>query len=61
MKIRHAIILLSSLSIISLFCSCTMTMNMIHTAGEASDVVDETTSQNPTVSPTLSIPASLLK
>lgn len=49
MAILTAILLL-------LFTSCTFSINMVHTQGEASDVVDETDDVNPDISPTLSVP-----
>lgn len=41
---------------------CTQTMTMVHTQGQASDVVDETASTSPqtTVTPTVNIPAAAL-
>lgn len=41
-------------------CSCTYSINMVHTEGHAQDVVDETQKADADVSPTLSIPASAL-
>lgn len=40
--------------------SCTYTITLVNTEGMASDVVDETSTAKADVSPTLSIPASLL-
>ena len=46
--------------IISLFLTgCTYSINMVHTEGSASDVVDETQTSDPTISPTLKIPVKL--
>ena len=41
---------------------CTYSITMVHTQGQASDVVDETASNTPTttVSPTIKIPATAL-
>lgn len=39
---------------------CTVAINLTHTEGTASDIVDETQSNTPTVDPTLSIPATAL-
>ena len=41
---------------------CTYSITMVHTQGEATDVVDETASNTPstTVSPTVSIPATAI-
>jgi hypothetical protein len=38
--------------------SCTQTMTMVHTSGTASDVVDETSSAEPNVSPTINVPVT---
>jgi hypothetical protein len=42
--------------------SCTYSITMVHTQGEAADVVDETATNTPStsVTPTLTIPASAL-
>lgn len=37
--------------------SCTIAINLTHTEGQASDIVDETQTNSPNVDPTLSIPA----
>lgn len=39
---------------------CTYNVSMVHTEGEASDVIDSNQSAEPDISPTLSIPASAL-
>jgi hypothetical protein len=39
---------------------CTYSLTMLHTKGEATDVVDETVTNTPTISPTLSIPAKVI-
>lgn len=39
-----------------LLLSCTYSINMIHTEGSATDVVDETQDASPTVSPDISLP-----
>ncbi len=36
--------------------SCTFSVTLVHTEGQATDVVDETASNAPTVTPTLNIP-----
>lgn len=45
--------------LISCLClsACTLTMNMVHTQGQADDVVDETTTNTPSTS--VSAPVSL--
>jgi len=39
---------------------CTYSINMVHTEGSASDVVDETQAPTDDISPTLSIPAKMI-
>jgi hypothetical protein len=48
--------------LLSLIClsSCTYTISMVHTQGEASDVIDETNSASAKVDPQVNIPASVL-
>lgn len=43
-----------------LLCSCTFNVSQAHTQGTATDVIDDTASNQPDVSPTLSVPASVL-
>jgi len=50
-------ILLIALTLLS---SCTYTISMVHTQGEASDVIDETSSASAKVDPQLNIPASVV-
>lgn len=40
--------------------SCNYTISMAHTEGAASDVIDDTASNQPNVSPTVTIPAKLM-
>ncbi len=57
MKLLYLIMCLN-LSILLSSC-CTYSITMVHTQGEASDVVDDTDNNTPntTISPNLSIPA----
>ena len=48
-----AIILNATYFFILTLTACTYTVNVVHTEGTASDVVDETTSQQPNISPTI--------
>jgi hypothetical protein len=41
-------------------CGCTYNISMAHTTGTASDVIDDTASNTPTASPTISIPPAIL-
>lgn len=43
----------------SLLSSCTYSITMVHTEGEATDVIDETTTPSTNISPNLSIPTAL--
>lgn len=40
--------------------SCTYNVSMAHTSGYADDVIDDTASNTPTVSPTITVPVSAL-
>lgn len=44
------------LSLICLMGSCTYSINMVHTDGDASDVIDENQSADPNISPEIEIP-----
>ncbi|HJU78126.1 MAG TPA: hypothetical protein VJ599_00995 [Nitrososphaeraceae archaeon] len=39
-----------------MLCGCSYSINQVHTQGEASDVVDETLSQQPNIAPNLNLP-----
>jgi hypothetical protein len=39
---------------------CTIAINLTHTEGTASDIVDETQTNDPTVDPSLQVPAGVL-
>jgi hypothetical protein len=40
--------------------SCTYSITMIHTEGEASDVVDDTSTPTANVNPQITVPASIV-
>jgi hypothetical protein len=42
------------------FTACTFNFSMVHTEGTAADIVDDTTSTSPTISPNVSIPVSAI-
>lgn len=44
------------LSMLSLMTSCTYNVSMAHTSGTADDVIDDTASNTPNVSPTVTVP-----
>lgn len=54
--------MLKLISLIVLFSltACTYSINLIHSEGTADDVIDETASNAPTVSPTLTVPVKAL-
>lgn len=43
-------------AIISLLTSCTYTINLVHTDGQASDVVDETCTPTADIKPVIQVP-----
>ena len=47
-------------SVLLFLSSCTYSITQVHTEGTATDVVDETATNTPNVSPTVSIPAGAL-
>ncbi len=47
-------------SIAIILTACTYTITMVHTEGQADDVVDETSTNSPDVSPEVVIPASTI-
>lgn len=51
---------LISLAMLSVLFGCTYSITQVHTEGQASDVVDDTQTNDADVSPTLSIPASVI-
>lgn len=53
---KYSILIVICLGLIG----CTMSVNMVHTEGEATDVVDETQSNEPDVSPEISLPVSAI-
>ncbi len=46
---------------ISVFSSCTISINQVHTQGEASDIVDETQATQPEISPSFNVEAETIK
>lgn len=62
MKLFISLAFVSLLAGILIGCltACTYSINMVHTQGSASDVVDETQSNEPDVKADLSIPAAAL-
>lgn len=43
-----------------ILCACTYSITMVHTEGTADDVVDESATPSTSISPNISIPASLI-
>lgn len=52
-------ILVIMFSLLSLISACSYSINMVHTQGQAEDVLDDADSVDPTISPTISVPASV--
>lgn len=52
--------LLMAIFIALMATSCTYSITMVHTEGQASDVVDETATNSPDIKPTVSVPATAL-
>ena len=53
-------VLATSIGLLVVSNSCTLCLQNISTHGEADDVVDDTLTNQPNVSPTLTIPAKVL-
>lgn len=49
-----------SIAMLSILFGCTYSITQVHTEGSASDVVDDTQTNDVDASPTLSVPASVL-
>ena len=47
---------IAMLSLLSLLCACTYNVSMVHTEGQASDVIDETSANTPNIAPQIEIP-----
>lgn len=64
MKIGYMLIAILAITLATLMCliGCTYSITMVHTEGQASDVVDETATNSPSTSvkPTVNIPAAPL-
>jgi len=58
MKYLFASALVSIICIVFLSTSCTYNISMAHTSGYADDVIDDTASNTPNVSPVINIPLS---
>ena len=52
----NLVILMVMCSLIFMLSGCTYSINMAHTQGTATDLIDETQSNEPNVSPNVSIP-----
>ncbi len=48
------------LALLASMTSCTYNVSMAHTSGTADDVIDDTASNTPNVSPTITVPVSAL-
>lgn len=54
------LIVLNAIFLCLSLASCTYNVSMAHTEGTATDTIDDTASNTPNVSPTVSIPAAAL-
>ena len=54
--VNTAIVFFIAFTILFFLTSCTYSVNLVHTAGHASDVVDETDSIRPVLEPSLNVP-----
>ncbi len=64
-KTQTLIVLFASIVLFVFVCfffltGCTYSINMVHTEGSASDLIDEDQKAEPDISPTLTIPANVL-
>lgn len=57
---NNIIKLLALIAFSATLSQCTYNISMAHTQGHATDVIDDTQSNHPNISPQLSIPASAL-
>lgn len=57
---KKMFVLFTTLSCMCCMTSCTYNVSMAHTSGYADDVIDDTASNTPNVSPTITVPVSAL-
>ena len=57
-SMKYAIVILSTIFLLFCMMACTYNISMAHTQGLADDVIDDTASNTPNVSPNLNIPMS---
>ncbi len=53
---RYLLFIVLEICVTYFLCSCTFNVSMAHTSGTATDVIDDTASNTPNVSPNISIP-----
>ncbi len=53
-------VLVISIFVLLFMNSCNQTVTMVHTQGEAADVVDDTQTNAPDISPTVTVPVSAI-
>lgn len=59
-KMKSCLFHIFTYSTLCLFCSCTVSVTIVHTEGTASDVVDEDQKTDADIEPQLNIPASVV-
>ena len=57
---RSLFVLSTTIFCLTCMTSCTYNVSMAHTSGYADDVIDDTASNTPNVSPTITVPVSAL-
>lgn len=57
---KNLFVLTTTFLLLTCMTSCTYNVSMAHTQGTADDVIDDTASNTPNVSPTITVPVSAL-
>lgn len=55
---KYFLLITAMLTMMTFMTACTFNVSMAHTSGIADDVIDDTASNTPNVSPTITIPVS---
>lgn len=53
---KYFVLITAFLTMMTCMTSCTYNVSMAHTSGTAADVIDDTASNTPNVSPTVTVP-----
>lgn len=57
---KYFVLITSMLTMVTCLTSCTYNVSMSHTSGGSTDTMEETASNTPDVSPTITVPVSAL-